>query len=125
MTIFYDNEQVVELINDGVKVPKSGKHKIWVLAKDGAHIRLELANEKFEETHIGEQAKEPSWEVAGEVELDANETYNLSVTPSDVVGEISIAFETVSAHKIYHGFVNLLKRILGIEQRAKGVEQKA
>ncbi len=111
MTVFYKNEQVVGLINDGLKVPKSKKYKIWLLAKDGTHIRLELGNKKFEETHIGEEAKEPSWEAAGEVELEASEIYNLSITPPDIVGEISIALETLSEHKIYHGFVNLLKRI--------------
>lgn len=111
MTIFYNNEQVVDLINNGLKVPESGKYKVHLLAKDGSHIRLELAAKTVEETHTGEETGETSWEEAGEVELEANKTFDISIAPSDVVGEVSLAFETVSEHKIYHKFVELLKNI--------------
>lgn len=111
MTVFYSNEQVAEFVNDGVEVPKSGKYKVHLLAKAGAHIRLELAGKVFEEIHAGEVATKPSWEEVGEVELEANEIFDVSITPPDLVGEVSMAFETVSEHKIYHGFVNLLRRL--------------
>lgn len=111
MTIFYNNEQVVDLINEGLKVPESGKYRVHLLAKIGSRIRLELAGKTFEETHVGEETEETSWNEAGEVELEANKIYNLSITPSDVVGKVSMAFETVSEHKLFHGFVNSFKRI--------------
>lgn len=111
MTIFYNNEQVAEFIDNGVEVPESGKYKVHLLAKEGTHILLKLAGKTFEETHAGAETGETSWYEAGEIELEANKIFDVDITPSELVGEVSMAFETVSEHKLYHGFVDLLKRI--------------
>jgi len=111
MTIFYNNEQVSDLIDNGGQVPKSGKYKVWVMAKEGSNVQFELDGNNFEKTHTGEKTDEFSWVEAGQVQLESNKLLDVKVSPSELVGEISIAFETMSEHKLYHGFVNMMKKV--------------
>lgn len=111
MTTFYNNQQVLDLIENGLKVPESGKYKVHVLAKEGSGVRLEIGNKAFDKTHTGEKSEETSWNKAGEMELEADKTFEVNITPEEAVGEVSIALETLSEHNIFNGFTNMFKRI--------------
>ena len=90
MTIFYDHNGLAELVHQGGKVSASGVYGVWLWAKDGAKVHLELADEKFSPTHTGAPPASPrmrgergggklSWAKVGEVALEKDQEFKANI----------------------------------------------
>jgi len=85
MTIFYDHKGLAELAHQGGKVNASGRYNVWLWAKDGANVTLELADKKFSPTHTGtplageKGGGKLSWTKMGEVALEKDKEFKANI----------------------------------------------
>jgi len=83
MTIFYDHNGLAELTRQGGTVSESGVYSVWLWAKDGANVHLELAGKKFSPTHTGEATGKLSWAKVGEVALEKDQEFKVNIQVED------------------------------------------
>lgn len=79
MTIFYDHKGLAELAHQGGKVSASGVYNVWLWAKDGANVTLELAGKEFSPTHTGEATGKLTWAKLGEVALEKDKEFKANI----------------------------------------------
>ena len=79
MAIFYNHDELAKLVDEGGKVSRSGSYVVWLWAKDGTNVSLEVAGEKFPPTHVGEVTGKLSWVKVGEVELEAGQRFDVRI----------------------------------------------
>ncbi len=73
MNIFFNHDDIKQLVHEGGKVSQSGTYHVWLWAKDGISVQLEIAGKKFP------AEGKFSWVKMGAVELEKDKTFNVAL----------------------------------------------
>jgi len=79
MTIFYNHEQLADLVRNGGTVDLSGCYNVWLWAKEGANIHLKIAGKSFAPTHTTVDLGKFYWVKAGTIELEKGDIFAVEV----------------------------------------------
>lgn len=84
MTVFFDYQQVLDLMRRGGSVERSGIYAVWVWARTGSRVRVGLDGHTLGPTHAAEgtidkPGQQFAWERAGEVELQKDMPFELHI----------------------------------------------
>ena len=79
MTIFYNHEQLAALVRNGGTVDASAWYNVWLWAKDGVNIFLEIAGKEFVPTHTNVDSGKICWVKAGTVKLEKGKKFSVKI----------------------------------------------
>lgn len=79
MNIFFDHDEIRQLVYEGGKVSQAGAYHVWIWAKNESSVRLEIAGLKSWSKPKVEEKGKFSWVKMGTVELERDKTFNVAL----------------------------------------------